>query len=363
MLTIRPVIENNKAKVFCQDFIHSNKPKYIFGRNEWAESIASIINVDGFIDDFTSEKEYLGKPIIPIAKVPHNALVVIVVIIGKPLVAEQRVRQFQFQAIDYFSFFKYSGLLLKQIIFWDGMIEDIHTNRPKYEWVYGLLQDDISRNQFYNILNFRNSYDLDYMRGFEPKEHLQYFEPFLHLKKNGESFVDIGGFDGYTTEMFIRHCPEYKEIFFFEPEKNNMQVAKDRLKQYKNVHYLPLGLSNKKQTLRFSTSGSSSKISEKGELEINVDRLDDLIDRKITFLKMDIEGAEKEAIDGARKLIKKYHPKLAISVYHKKDDFWKIPELVFSIRSDYKLYLRHYTEGISETIMFFIPTNTMKEVP
>ncbi len=362
MLTIRPVIENNKAKVFCQDFIHSNKPKYIFGRNDWAESIANIINIDGFIDDFTNEKEYLGKPIIPIEKIPNNALVVSV-ITGKPFVAEKRLSQFQFRFIDYFSFFKYSGLNIKPIMFWKGMIEDIHSNHSKYEWVYKLLQDDISKNQFYNILNFRNSYDLDYMRGFEPKEHLQYFEPFLHLKKDGESFVDIGGFDGYTTEMFIRHCPEYKEIFFFEPEKNNMQVAKDRLKQYKNIHYLPLGLSNKKQTLRFSTSGSSSKISEDGELEINVDRLDDLIDRKITFLKMDIEGVEKEAIDGAQKLIKKYHPKLALSVYHKKDDFWKIPELVFSIRSDYKLYLRHYTEGISETIMFFIPTNTMKEVP
>ena len=70
---------------------------------------------------------------------------------------------------------------------------------------------------------------------------------------------------------------------------------------------------------------------------------------------MDIEGAESFAIEGAKETILKCHPKLALSVYHKKDDFWKIPEQIFNIRKDYDIYLRHYTEGISETIMFFIP--------
>ncbi len=70
---------------------------------------------------------------------------------------------------------------------------------------------------------------------------------------------------------------------------------------------------------------------------------------------MDIEGAEFEALKGASGIIRKHQPKLAISVYHKASDYWEIPELIFSIRNDYKLYLRHYTEGIAETVMFFIP--------
>ncbi len=354
MLTIRPVIENKKAKSFCHDFVYSNMPKYVFGRNEWAESIAKSVDVVGFIDDFTSEKEYLGKPIVPIEEVPENALVVSAVI-GKPLIAEKRLSRFRFRSLDYFSFYKYAGLSLKQVMFWEGMVEDIRKNREKYEWVYDLLQDNVSKNQFYNILNFRNAYDLDYMRGFEDKERFQYFEPFLDLKKHGESFVDIGGFDGYTTEEFIRRCPGYKQVLFFEPEEHNMQIAKRRLADYDNIHYFPLGLSDRKQTLRFSNLGSSSKICDEGEREIRVERLDELVDSEMTFLKMDIEGAEKEAIEGARRLIENYHPRLAISVYHQKDDFWKIPETVLGIRSDYRLYLRHYTEGISETIMFFMP--------
>lgn len=354
MLKINALIEDSKAKAFCKEFINSKRPKYIFGRNEWAKSIAKNIEISGFIDDFTNDAEYLGKPIISINDVPNNALVVVVVI-GKPIIAEKRVKQFQFDSIDYYSFFKYSGLPIQQIMFWDGMTDDIKQNLPKYKWIYNLLNDKISKNQFYNILNFRLSYDLDYMRGFQAIEDQQYFETFLELQVEGESFVDVGAYDGYTTEEFIKRCPKYKKIFLFEPEEENIDVAKKRLSTYQDIDFFALGLSDKKESLSFDVSGSSSKISNDGEVTIHVDALDNLIDEEVTFIKMDIEGAEKQAIAGARGIIEKYHPKLAISVYHKKDDFWKIPEQILKIRDDYKLYLRHYTEGISETIMFFIP--------
>jgi FkbM family methyltransferase len=355
MLKINPIYENDKAKAFCYEFTNSKKPKYIFGRNDWAISIAKEIEIDGFIDDFTKDTKYLGKPVIPIENVPNDALVAVVVI-GKPLIAEKRVKQFQFDSIDYYSFFKYSGLPIKQIMFWDGMIDDIKNNLTKYEWIYNLLQDNTSRNQFYNIINFRLSYDLDYMRGFKAIEDEQYFEDFLELSINGESFVDVGAYDGYTTEKFIKISPYYKKVFLFEPERKNMLITKEKLKNFTNIEFYQLGLSDKKETLKFDVSGSSSKISEEGEVIIHVDRLDDIIKEKVTFIKMDIEGAEGKAIDGAKETIKAYHPKLAISVYHKKDDFWKIPEQILNIRDDYNIYLRHYTEGISETIMFFIPS-------
>ena len=69
---------------------------------------------------------------------------------------------------------------------------------------------------------------------------------------------------------------------------------------------------------------------------------------------MDIEGSELAAIEGAKEIIKEYHPTMAISVYHKKYDFWKIPQQILAIRSDYKLYMRHYTQGTTDSVMFFI---------
>jgi hypothetical protein len=71
---------------------------------------------------------------------------------------------------------------------------------------------------------------------------------------------------------------------------------------------------------------------------------------------MDIEGGESLAIIGATRIIREHHPRLALAVYHKPGDFWRIPKQVLEIYPDFKVYLRHYTESVYETIMFFIPT-------
>ena len=70
---------------------------------------------------------------------------------------------------------------------------------------------------------------------------------------------------------------------------------------------------------------------------------------------MDVEGAEGAAIAGAGEVIRAHHPKLAISVYHNAGDLIDIPRQVLAIRDDYELRLRHYTEGFTETVMYFLP--------
>ena len=352
-LIIRRPIENLKAIDFCMRFENDNVPRYIFGRNDLAKSIIDAIEIDGVIDDFTKETEFYGRPIVPIEDVPNNALVVVVVV-GKPLLAEKRVSQFDFEHIDYFAFKKHTKLPVKNIMFWDNVTEEIERNLHKYKWIYHLLKDKTSKAQLANVLNFRYSHDLSYMRGFSAIEHLQYFEHFLPLSKN-EVFYDIGAYDGYTTEQFINKCPDYHSIHCFEPEDQNMQKIKERLKGHDRVFFYQIGLSDKKGTFRFTINGSSSRIDEHGDTEIYLDKLDDIMPSPPTFIKIDIEGEERHAIEGAKNTIKTYHPKLAIAIYHKSDDIWHIPEQILSIKEDYEIYLRHYTEGISETIMFFIP--------
>ncbi|NOQ17302.1 MAG: FkbM family methyltransferase [Methyloprofundus sp.] len=353
-LTIQEEKIDTQAIKFCDEFVNSDKKKYIFGRNDFAASIANSVDIDGFIDEFTTEKSYLNKSIVKTDDIPSDALIV-GSIIGKPLLAEKRMEQLGLNYLDYFTFHKYSGLLLKQVMFWEGFSNDFKVNRNRYEEIYNLLVDDTSKTQFEKIINFRLSYNLDFMRSFKAIEELQYFEDFLPLNINGESFVDIGGFDGYTSEEFIRKYPGYKAVYFFEPEEKNMHISKQRLGNQKNIHLFQKGVSDKKETLRFDTGGSCSKISKHGNIKIDVDKLDDMISEPVTFIKMDIEGAERKAIEGAKDTIKKYHPILAICVYHQFDDFWQIPQQIFSIRDDYQIYLRHYTEGIAETVMFFIP--------
>lgn len=345
---------NLHVKLFCDEFINSGKrPKYLFGRNIYANKIVCLVGIDGFIDDYADEKEYLGKPVIRLEQVPENALVLILSA-GKPFTAENRVRNCGLEYIHYFDFYRFSGLPLDQVMFLDGFAEDFKKNRSKYEWIYNLLHDGTSKKQFYKLVNFKNSYDWKFLRGFASIEDKQYFEDFLKLEKEGETFVDVGGFDGGTSREFMRLCPHFDHIHLFEPEENSIKIAKSSLKYNQNVDFYQLGLSNRKQTLCFDVNGSSSKICHDGCTMIDVDRLDDIVSERVTYIKMDIEGSEGDAIEGAKNIITKHRPKLAICVYHKSGDFWQIPEQILAIRNDYNIYLRHYTESIYETVMYFV---------
>ena len=72
----------------------------------------------------------------------------------------------------------------------------------------------------------------------------------------------------------------------------------------------------------------------------------------VTFIKMDIEGSEYQAILGAEKMITSHKPKLAISVYHKPEDIWQLPLLIYRFNHEYKFYLRHYSFGNNETVLY-----------
>lgn len=355
-LTISEIRENADTLAFCTEFVTaSSRPRLVFGRNEYAESVASVVDVDGFIDDFTDETEYLGKPIVPLQEVPKDALVLSVVAGERPLVAMKRLNEHGLRSLDYFAFRRYANLDLKPVWFWDEFPVDFEEHRERYDWVFNKLRDEESRVIFQKIINFRLSSDLAFSDGFTDARHRQYFEDFLNLESEGEVFVDVGCFDGATSELFIEHCPDYAAIHVFEPEVENMSVVKQRLAVHARIHYHQLGLSDRAETLRFEAKGSSSRITEQGVTEIEVRRLDDVLREPFSFLKMDIEGEEMAALEGARSAIVEHHPRLAISVYHRYDDLWRIPERILSYRSDYDIYLRHYTEGITETVMFFLP--------
>jgi FkbM family methyltransferase len=288
-------------------------------------------------------------------EVPKESLVVSSVIFVEPVTALNRLRDHGFNCLDYFSFAKYSGLSLKEILFLSEAKEDLERNWSKYINVCDRLEDECSKYILGRLINFRFSYDLEYMQGFKFSPEQQYFEDFLELKA-GEIFVDAGGFDGQTVKNFIKKCPDYRSVYVFEPDPVNVAVCRKNLTGYRDIYFYIMGLGQGTQTLRFNSGeGSASKVSETGDIEISVDSIDNVIKEPVTMIKMDIEGAERVAIKGASMHILNDHPRLAICCYHKHDDLWKIPQEVLDLRNDYSLYLRHYTDGLHETVMYFIP--------
>ena len=169
-------------------------------------------------------------------------------------------------------------------------------------------------------------------------------------------FVDCGGYDGDTTLQFLSRVARYKRIYVFEPSAANFAKAVERLAGKPGIVLKPIGVSDKAGMLPFDPDlGSASAIGSSGQVSIEVATIDEAISEPVTFIKMDLEGWELRALKGARRHICQDHPKLAIAVYHQAKDFWQIPDLVLSMRDDFDVYVRHYSEGWSETVMFFIP--------
>lgn len=107
--------------------------------------------------------------------------------------------------------------------------------------------------------------------------------------------------------------------------------------------------------MSFCVNANGTSAIGEGTATIETTTLDKVFAVKpITFIKMDVEGAEYNALLGSRKTITEQHPKLAISVYHKPEDIIDIPALLLEYQSDYKFYLRHYSPFDNETILYCV---------
>jgi FkbM family methyltransferase len=332
-------------------------PKYALGRNDYAANVARVVDLAGFIDDYTSETSFLGKPVVRMEVVPPDATVVSCVVDAKPQTALARLRAAGFTSVmDYFTLARLSSGLVEPPAYLKGASEDIRSHLGYYQWLDGRLADDLSRQSLRKVVSFRGSSDLTHMQGFSMAVHRQYFEDFIQFSE-GEVFVDGGAFDGQTALAFRDHCPDYQAMHIFEPSPVPMEITRQKLSILPRVEFIQKGLFDCQTRLRFdSGAGSASRISDAGGSEIEVTTLDEAVREPVSFVKLDVEGAECRALQGARRHILQNHPKLAVCVYHQQSDFWRVPAIILNLRNDYEVYLRHYTEGVLETVMFFVPT-------
>jgi FkbM family methyltransferase len=343
------------AQSFCEQFISNHtRPKFLFGRNQYSSSISRLVSVDGFIDDFTTEPYFQDRPILQLERLPHNALVVNCVPVGRPLTAQRRINAFGYDQLDYYAFARHSGISVEPIEYWKGFSDHFISHQARYTKLQKIFTDHASREILSRIVNFRLSYDLDFMRPFSDTQSRQYFENFLTYGGQ-EVFADIGAFDGITSEEFSRRCPNHKAIHVYEPNADNLKTAKERLAGNARVHFEAVAIGDRRGVVSLDCSGSSSCIGGAGGVKVAMEPLDAYLETPFTFLKMDVEGAERAVIAGAEKVILRHHPKMAISVYHRPADLVDIPEQVLAIRDDYDIRLRHYTEGFTETVMYFTP--------
>jgi FkbM family methyltransferase len=292
------------------------------------------------------------KTVLKIEDVPKDALI-LSTSSGSPLEVKSALDKMGFKNINYLALYKYSDLELASPDFINDFKDDFIKKRNEYEKSYNLLADDKSKEIFEKIINFKISYDLEFMQGFTNDHESQYFDKEIIPEIKNISFVDGGGYVGDTLKEIIKNYPDFEKIYCIEPNALHINIAKRDFGDIDNIEFINCGLGSEK---------ISSDIKEEIQNNCahdyqatNINSLDNLISEKVDYIKLDIEGAEQSAILGAKESIKKYKPILAVCIYHKAEDWYKVPQLVLSIEKEYDIYLRHYMEGIYETVMYFIP--------
>lgn len=260
--------------------------------------------------------------------------------------------------LDEFSLKKYNIYLGTRII---NYITDIKENINKYIFLHDhLLKDLLSKKVLFNLLAYRIIAKEKYIIHAYNVGSEQYFDSSIIKCKPNSVFIDCGGLDGTTTAQFILKYTDFSKVYIYEPMDTyyNECIENVRKMNLNNIFIRKSAVYNNKTMLTFSqNTRGQSRADLNGDIKVSAVTLDEDIQEPIDFIKMDIEGSEQKALQGAKNHIEKEMPILAICAYHLSCDLWKIPEIIYNINSNYTFYLRHHTMDISETVFYAVPNN------
>jgi FkbM family methyltransferase len=236
---------------------------------------------------------------------------------------------------------------------------------------YAMLDDELSRRELREQLVWR--YWLNFSALSPPQNAIDtYFPMDLLSPIPDEVFVDCGSFDGDSIRSFNSHWSgRFRHAFAFEPDPSNRAALASNVKAIgigDRVTVMPyaVGNINGPVSFAFNSSASSHVTTENAKSDagsaIECRRLDDIewpATTTPTYIKMDIESAEPEALGGASELLRRHQPVLAVCTYHRSEHLWQIPNLIRSIAPEYHVFLRRYAEESWEGVCYAIPKHRL----
>jgi len=218
-----------------------------------------------------------------------------------------------------------------------------------------------SRRQFVAHLRFRLT--LDYA-ALPANSRDEYFpDGLLPELGPGAVFVDCGAFDGDTLRRFLaRQRGRFRAAYAFEPDAENFR----RLSEYvagldaetaRRIRLFRAAAGARRETLSFDATGDmSAALSRGGAARVEALPVSEVVEEGgAVYVKYDVEGAEWEALRGTEGLIARARPALAVSVYHRPDDLWRLPLYLRSLDPGYRLSLRTQGEDGMDVICYAVP--------
>ena len=323
--------------------------------------------VDFFIDDFSTQSQYNGITIKKLVDIDKNTKILISVLQSSKIIEENLRNQGFSNILSFANSIKllpeFLNIVSKRDYLW--LIKDKKRllDIEKLNLFKTFLKDIKSVDLLEKIVNFRKTFDMKYY--IEPYDS-EYFPTDVPIFNNISqmNFIDCGAYIGDTIHNLMNYYSKVNYCISFEPDLKNLENLNNQLesltKLYPNTNFFvyPAGVYSSNKILSFSNQGidSSASLVNSSDIKISVVSLDTIIlNANPNYIKMDVEGAEKEAIWGARKTIKKYKPNLAICLYHKPEDLWEIPLLINEIEPNYEMYLRVHEDLCLSTVLYCIP--------
>lgn len=302
------------------------------------------VSVDFFIDRDTSSSNILGIPVYSISEAENlfkkrsYAVIVGVRTNDKELNEISSLLQSCNAKNVYFA--KTENAL--RLDYWS---KDILMNPAEMKFVFENLSDSESREMFVEFLRVHITRDFWRIKQYDFNE--KYFCQALFDVNSIDTFICAGGYIGDTVVRFTLDNKKFKKIIVFEPDKHCVEDMQC------NLSYLPKYYQEKIEI-----------VDKKVGNDQDAERIDSIFSRMEDMGKIlisaDIEGGEIEMLKGARKLISAQKPILALSAYHKWDDFPAFIRTILSYNSRYKFYVRkyrgHHSAPAEEIVLYAIPT-------
>lgn len=240
----------------------------------------------------------------------------------------------------------------------------IRKNYEKLDAVYhNILKDDKSRAVMQGILNFRLTRNNAYISDIADSKREYFDDSIIRGKPSINNFIDGGAWTGDTLDAFINwKNGRYVNVYCFEAECETASILKKHIadKGYNNITVFNNALWDRNQKIDFFNSNGSGGgycLNESGTsatITVNGVAADTMIKDPVDMVKLDIEGAEANALLGMKDIIRKNKPVLAVCIYHKQDDFITLPNLVLGIVPEYSIYFRQYMLTPFSTVMYAI---------
>lgn len=372
-------VNNKRFEELCK-IKRANRKNYIYGasraamvRCKWLGEYG--VDVQAFVVDeeyYEDGKELLGLPVLSIASLDAEEKISLIIGFESAVRAREVLSSVVkntevFWIEDPFNFHDFS---------YDFFLKHVE----EYQASYDLLEDDLSCNIFIEALKARVRGSSDELVKYKSQSEFTYDFELLDIKAN-DVLVDCGAYNGDTIDEWKEYQKsqgnddKFGYVYAFEPDTANADKILEKYGE-EQVTVIRKGLGKTVGNVKFYANnslysnvvdsnmwGENTRRDLYGDqdvyTEIEISTLDiELKNKDVSVIKMDIEGSELDALIGARELIDRCFPKLAICIYHKGEDFFTLIQEIHKHDTEnrrYRYYLRHHSDDMSETVLYALP--------